>query len=229
MRQIEAGFDFLYPARCSGCGSEGAIWCESCQTQVRVIAGRFCDWCGEPLSSAVSCRLCKARDLPLKARSYAYYEGPLARALLMLKYRPNRTLANLIGEWLSAVVQSEGWGITRVVPVPLGPDRMRQRGYNQAALLSLSLAKQIEVPNESDLLERHRETRSQVGLDAPERHLNVAGAFRVRRPVKSDEALLLVDDLFTTGATMAACGHALIESGAHQLYGLTVARAVGRK
>lgn len=228
MRQLEAGFDILYPTRCSGCGREGAIWCDGCQDKLQVIEHWICDWCGEPLGTKSSCRICQIRDFPIQARSYARYEGPLARALLMLKYRPNRSLANVMGGWLAGVVASEGWNITRVIPVPLSAKRLRRRGYNQAALLGSSIANLLELPFKADLLERCRETRSQVGLDAEGRQRNVADAFRVRRPLEANETLLVVDDLFTTGATMAACASVLIEAGAGHLYGLTVARAVGR-
>jgi ComF family protein len=165
----------------------------------------------------------------MKARSYAHYEGSIARALLMLKYRPSRSLADVMGGWLAVLVESQGWEISTIVPVPLGVERMKQRGYNQAALLGGALAKRLGVPIENELLERHRETRSQVGLDPHARHENVHGAFHAVREIRLDERCLLVDDLFTTGATLAACAYALLEAGSRNLYAVTVARATGRK
>jgi ComF family protein len=157
-------------------------------------------------------------------RSYAQYEGPLLRALLHLKYRPNRRLAAVFAGWLSDLLKREGWRVSNIVAVPLAASRLRQRGYNQAGLIAHALSRMIELPYDAGALRRIRETPSQVGLDPAERWLNVAGAFKARSH-EQGHVVLIVDDLFTTGATLAACTSALLENGAEQVYGLTVARA----
>ncbi|MGH2621431.1 MAG: ComF family protein [Anaerolineales bacterium] len=111
------------------------------------------------------------------------------------------------------------------MPVPLSRSRFQQRGFNQAELLARGLAVRLELPLAAGLLRRARETRSQVGLDPSERALNVRNAFAAERGAFAGEAILLVDDLYTTGATLAACARAALASGADRVFGLTVGRA----
>lgn len=173
----------------------------------------------------MGCSLCRARPFPLTARSFALYDGPLARAIVSLKYRPNRALARVMAGWLGEVCRREGWRPTLVVPVPLGRDRLRRRGYNQASLIASALADRLGLPMEDSALRRVRETRSQVGLDPASRLANVQGAFQADPGPFQGKHVLLVDDLFTTGATLAACAEALMDVGAEQVHGITVGRA----
>jgi len=149
----------------------------------------------------------------------------LVRAVLQLKYWPNRRLARVMGGWLAEICQREGWEPTLVVPVPLGKRRLHQRGYNQAGLVAAALAQRLNLPMREQALWRVRETRSQVGLDVPSRHANVQDAFRANPDLVRDQTVLLVDDLFTTGATLSACGQALILGGAREVLAVTVGRA----
>jgi len=112
-----------------------------------------------------------------------------------------------------------------VVPVPLSKERRRRRGYNQMDLVAKALAGLLGLPCKTDALSRVRDTRSQVGLDAVARHRNVQDAFLARREAVQGSVILLVDDLFTTGATLAACAAALREAGSGEVYALTVGRA----
>ncbi len=153
------------------------------------------------------------------------YEGPLMRALLQLKYRPNKRLATAFADWLRDLLRRENWHPNKITAVPLAASRLRQRGYNQAGLIATALSKKTELPYDPGALRRIRETPSQVGLDPTERWLNVSGAFEACSRSEQDHVVLLVDDLFTTGATLAACASALLEEGARQVLGLTVARA----
>lgn len=159
------------------------------------------------------------------ARSYAWYRPPLVRAVLALKYRPDRRLARRMAGWLEEICRREQWRPDTLVPVPLSPQRQLQRGYNQAGLVASALAELLAVPLASEGLVRLRETRSQVGLDASQRADNVRGAFFADRAGVEGRAVLLVDDLFTTGATLAACAEALWDAGAVQVVAVTVARA----
>jgi len=149
----------------------------------------------------------------------------MVRALLHLKYRPDDSMASVMGEWLASVVRREDWRPTVVVPVPLAPERRRQRGYNQAALIAAQLAARLDVPSSEAALIRIRETRSQVGLDGAARQQNVAGAFRADAKILRESHVCLVDDLCTTGATLMACGRACVEADARAVYGVTVGRA----
>jgi ComF family protein len=112
-----------------------------------------------------------------------------------------------------------------VTPVPLGVARHAQRGYNQSALLAFPLALSSKLAYGSQALIKVREARSQVGLSLAERFENVAGAFQASPKIVAGKTILIVDDVTTSGATMQACATALLQAGAHQVYGLTLARA----
>ncbi len=224
-RMLKAGLDLLFPPHCAGCGIAGEMWCVDCQSKTQVIHGRLCPTCGKPLRQRGRCRSCALAPMPLTVRSYAKYKGPLVRALLQLKYRPNRNLAALMAAWLIQIYKRETWPVTLVVAVPLGKVRMRQRGYNQAGMIAREVAKALHLPYAPSVLKRVRETRSQVGLNASARFENVCGAFYSDPNDVADEVVLIIDDLYTTGATMSACAHALLQARAKSVYGMSVARA----
>jgi ComF family protein len=113
-----------------------------------------------------------------------------------------------------------------VVPIPLGKERMKERGYNQTGLVALPLAAIQHWHYSSRALTRGRETRTQVGLTPTERKENVRGAFRAETKLVHGRNVLLMDDVATTGATLAAGAAALMDAGARSVYGLTLARAL---
>jgi ComF family protein len=165
----------------------------------------------------------------MEARAYAAYFGPLVPALLQLKYRPNQRLAEIMAGWLEEIVSREGWSINLITAVPLSARRRALRGYNQAGLVARRLSQRIGVDFADDALIRTRETRSQVGLDSDARSANVEGAFRATPETVTGRRVLIVDDLFTTGATIVACHEALTSAGAERTYAVTIARARGRR
>lgn len=118
------------------------------------------------------------------------------------------------------------WPVDQVTLVPAGRKRLEERGYNQVALLAAPLAARLGKPYVPGLLERSRETRSQVGLNPAERKMNVEGAFRAHPGRTAGSNILLVDDIVTTGSTLAACATALQKAGARNVFCLTVARAL---
>jgi len=171
------------------------------------------------------CRHCRRHPFPLRARSYARYEGALRRALLHLKYRPNHRLGEVMSAWLADVYSRHAWRSTIVIPVPLGRLRHHQRGYNQTELISRPLAETLGLCHHGQALRRTRETASQVGLDIVQRQQNVQGAFQAFEAAVKGQRVLLVDDLMTTGATIIACANALRKAGAEVVHAVTVARA----
>ncbi len=134
-------------------------------------------------------------------------------------------MAGRLAARLRDVYQAAGWTAACVVSVPLGKRRQRQRGYNQVGLIAQALGKHLNMPVLTSALARLRETPSQVGLTPAERQQNVAGAFGADPVQIRQRTTLLLDDVFTTGATLAACADALRRAGASQVFGLTVARA----
>jgi ComF family protein len=129
-----------------------------------------------------------------------------------------------MAEWLAELYRSVRWETALIVPVPLATGRLKSRGYNQVHLITNALGNALRVPQSENALTRVRDTPSQVGLEPFERRRNVVGAFRASSDHVSGKKVLVVDDLFTTGATLAACAAALKQAGAASVLGLTVGR-----
>jgi len=222
-----SALDWLYPPKCGGCGKTGTRWCASCQASVEKISPPLCPVCGQKQSRAELCSRCK-KALPRFSalRSWAVFEGNVRNALHQLKYRRNVGLGESLARPMLDLVENVKWEIDLITPVPLGLARLAERGYNQSSLLARPLSLALEVPYRPQILTRVRETRTQVGLTAAERRLNVSGAFVARPDWATGHNVLLVDDVTTSGSTLEACAEALLTAGARQVYGLTFARAV---
>lgn len=154
------------------------------------------------------------------------FDGPLRRAIHAFKYNYTRDLAVPLGEMLATFWRAFPLPADVVVPVPLHPRRLRERGYNQSALLAVYLGECTGLPVLTESLHRIRHTRSQARLDARQRKQNVAGAFACLGDAVRGRSVLLVDDVCTTGATLEACSVALKEGGARSVWALTLARAI---
>jgi ComF family protein len=201
------------------------VWCRACDHSLARLGSRVCDVCGVPLGRGGRCRGCETGSSPLRLRSYAHYQGPLRRALVRLKYTPSVELGAVMGGWLAELMRRHAWGADLIVPVPLSSARRRWRGYNQVTLIARSQAARLGNEVAADALTRIVDTRSQVGLDGFARQRNVQGAFLAHPNLVQGHTVCVVDDLLTTGATLAACAEALLDAGASDVMGVTVARA----
>lgn len=174
------------------------------------------------------CGECARGGLALKgARAVSPHLPPLRDAVHGLKYDGLRVLAEPLSLLMAEAWRRTSWKVDVLVPVPLHERRLRQRGYNQSLLLADALSKRLGVPMEGQLLTRERNTLSQVGLSPEERWLNVGGAFRCHGEALQGKDILLVDDVFTTGATLESCAQALQKGGSAHVWALTVTRAIG--
>lgn len=245
-RSLLAGaVDLVLAPICVGCGglipttARERLVCGACWSRLREIPRPYCDRCGMPRRPSISAALassgCTTCDfLPPAVRSLrsAYVlEGPAHRMVHGLKYGGWHSLAAPMGSRMAAVdLGAEAEEELRVVaPVPLSPVRQRQRGYNQAALLAEQVARLRELQYVPELLLRQRSSESQTTLHPAERRANVAGAFRAHPEAAASvrrEHVLLVDDVWTTGATTLACAEALLQAGARAVSVLTFARAL---
>ena len=161
------------------------------------------------------------------------HEGPLQPAIHALKYDGRVELAPILTRYLRALIAAAPWPailrrVDGIVPVPLHKDRLLERGYNQAALLATGLTVGSCTPVLDSAIERFQATRSQVGLTVLERAENVVGKFKANPGLVTGKRLLLVDDVFTTGATMRECAVALRQADANAVYGLALARPAKR-
>jgi ComF family protein len=167
---------------------------------------------------------------PLAGLRFAgLFEGPLQQAVHQLKYRNDFMLADTLAVRLPLAGPDPAAPGTLVVPVPLAAERLRERGYNQAELLARTFAELHGLRLAPSAARRVRHTASQVWLSPPERRANVAGAFAADPLIVQGLPIILVDDVCTTGATLAACAESLVSAGATTVWGLTLARALTRE
>ncbi len=156
----------------------------------------------------------------------AVFEGRIRHAIHTFKYQRVAALAEPLGDALAHFWLQAPQPAYVIVPVPLHPQRQRERGYNQAELLARRIGRAADLPVRPEALRRVRATAVQITLDAAERKANVAGAFQSDAAAVRGAAALLVDDVCTTGATLDACATALKAAGAAAVHGLTLARAL---
>jgi len=204
----------------------GFRWCEECQQRVQVLSGILCEVCGLPQDTAGICDTCRAERPRFHAlRAWAVFEDPIRKALHRLKYRRDVGLGDALAAHMVSYVKGLGWRIDMIVPIPLGRQRYKERGYNQVGMIAKPLALALDIEFAPKALTRRKETRSQVGLSKQERQKNVEGAFRAGMRVKG-KTVLILDDVSTTGSTLSSGAEALFSSGAKDVYALTVARAL---
>ncbi len=217
--------DLLFPPRCAGCGRIGTLFCLACQSKIEPIPAATCPRCGHPYAGAALCPECRRNPSHLDAiRSTAVFSGPLREAIHSFKYGNGQALAPLLGARLAQTWRDRGLAADLIVPVPLHAERLRERGYNQAALLARVLAPAAGVPLDEGIVMRQKATQQQALLNAVERRENVKDAFMCRGEV-TGLRVVLVDDVCTTGSTLEACAAALRAGGATSVWALTLARA----
>ncbi|MBW1917002.1 MAG: ComF family protein [Deltaproteobacteria bacterium] len=224
--------DFFLPRFCLFCGAAvnsepGAVICPDCRSQVQWIHSPMCPVCGAPFKGVGFdhlCGNCQLHPPPYhRARAVAFYEGVVLEAIHRFKYHRRQVYARVLKEWLATPAGLEmAQAADLILPVPLHPRRVRSRGFNQALILAQAFS---AVPLGRDLLIRSRWTTPQVGLSGKERLENVRRAFAVTNPeAVAGKNILLIDDVFTTGATVSECAKVLRKAGARQVEVLTVAR-----
>ena len=224
----QSALDVVLPPRCVGCGRRGAEVCAACIAALRPLGAAICPRCALPSVEGRVCSRCSGREHALRAILAHYpFEGVIRSAILGVKYRGRRRLIPFLAKSLELSLRSRPLDVDAVLPVPLGPSRLRDRGFNQSELLARALAASLGLPCEIDVVERHLETAPQTGLTARDRRMNVANAFAVPHPRQADgRRLLLVDDVCTTGATLEACARPLMAAGAQGVWAVVAAREV---
>lgn len=217
----------IFPPTCAGCRRVGALLCDSCINEMTWVDGPICARCGRSLTRpAPLCPICRRRPLPLQqVRAPLLYAEPLTHVIHKMKYNGLFGLARPLAD-----LMARGWPawqrpIDLLVPVPLHPKRAKERGYNQSTLLAQHLGRRRDLPVNDKALRRTRHTRPQVGLKADERLANVSGAFAATAAPVHGKHVLLIDDVYTTGATMSAAAEALLTVGATAVSGYCLARA----
>ncbi len=220
--------DWLFPARCAGCGALGEHWCARCQAQVQRLAEPLCLRCGTPLQAkGEDCAACSQREFAFTAaRAWARYAGELRQAILKLKRRKNEALGRALAPGLIETLQERNWKIDAIIAIPLAPRRLAERGYNQVDLMAAPLAKAVHIGLLPGALLRRVETQPQKGLTIRERWENTRHVFEADVAQVRGRNVLVMDDIMTTGATLSAAAGALKDAGAKSVYALTLARTL---
>jgi len=238
---LRAVLDFVLPPRCLICSvsTSGAPlpWvCQRCWGAVEYITPPTCAQCGQPLAApaegiATTTHRCGACLLTPptydRARAVGLYEGVLRDLIHAMKYQRIYGLVRPLGDLLQQHFPTH-WSApppAALVPVPLHRSKLRSREFDQALALARHVSQGVGIPLWADVLVRHRPTLSQVGLNAVERRRNIRDAFTVQKPqCCAGKALLIIDDVYTTGATVQECARLLRQAGATRVDVYTVAR-----
>lgn len=207
--------DLLYPPRCGGCDKPGeGWWCAACDSGTR--------WLSVPESCA-SLKLPSGESLMVV--SAAMFASPLSEGIHRFKYEGQPQLSAAFAARMSAIWLAHGLRADVIVAVPLHATRLRERGFNQSLLLARHAGPAMGIPVEPQALRRVRRTEQQAHLDPLARQENVRGAFIAQPQLAGGKTIVLVDDVFTTGATLSECASALYQAGARSVIALTLARA----
>jgi ComF family protein len=199
-----------------------ALVCELCRSRWQPVTAPLCPRCGQPAFGDLECRLCAAWPAGLeRVRSAVWLRGSAREAVHRLKYEGWWRVAEALAEAMRGLEPLTGQ--VCLVPVPLGARRRRTRGYNQSERIAAALGARVDAPVRSELLGRRRETRTQTALTPEARQANVSGAFEAHGAAGLH--CVLVDDVFTTGATLAEAAAALRLGGAARVEAVTFARA----
>ncbi|MCX8117406.1 MAG: ComF family protein [Desulfobacterota bacterium] len=231
---------FLLPSQCVVCERflevEQEGFCPECFSQIRWIGPPFCTCCGMPFpSEEIESHLCgpclTEKKYFTMARASGSYEGPLREAIHRWKYEGRDNLTPFLGEILVGTFHRY-WDVSSfdlLLPVPLHPKRLRERGFNQALLLAKHLHRRTRIPYKKGLLRKRIATPPQIQLSGKEREKAVKGSFVIRdEEAIEGRRILLIDDVYTTGATVNECSKLLRRGGAERVDVLTLAHALKR-
>ena len=236
---FNVGIGFFYPEVCRLCEAEPATARDGfvgtrCRSQARFIQPPFCERCGLPyegdITTPFECANCREMELRFtSARSAVVARGVVLEAIHRFKYQRQLWFENfLAGLFLREAVpalRGRNWNL--IVPVPLHPVRQREREFNQAGRLAARLGTAMKIPLNERLLRRVTPTATQTLLTRQQRAANMRGAFALRSGARlNGERVVLVDDVFTTGATTSACAQVLRAGGAGDVCVWTVARGL---
>lgn len=223
---LNSFLDLIFPHRCTFCDSISTEpVCHKCSDSVNFISSPLCNVCGIPfISAAVKSHTCgecmKSKRHFRWARGVLLYNDATAKAIHRFKYGHDTSYSRLFGAMM-ADYPLEGFDL--IIPVPLHIKRLRERGFNQSFLLAKSIGDRHDIRVDPLVLKRVRWTEPQVNLSGKERKVNVQGAFEVCSDVMG-KRVLIVDDVYTTGATAGECSRVIKKSGATEVCVLTLAR-----
>lgn len=231
--------DTLFPPLCLACHTVLAtgveeVFCPDCRHQIIFITGSRCPVCGIIFPDSPSgdhlCGNClENKHWFTSARAAVVYDGVILEAIHQFKYGRNMTTGTALASFLAGFdfADQDLDSFDAIVPVPLHIKRLRERGFNQSLILARALGEKHRLNVNFSLLKRCKLTLTQTGLHKKEREMNISGAFVTGSPEKiREKKLILVDDVYTTGATINECAKTLVKAGAAQVAVVTLARVL---
>lgn len=231
LRDLWSGLlDLVYPPFCLVCKTPGSDYlCATCLEKIDIIEPPCCHKCGTPCDPAIYiCAECREREFHFEfACSVGTYDGTLREAIHALKFACQELMARPLGELMARCYTTSGLPgkVDVAVPIPIHRSRLVDRGFNQSAEIARVFCKRVSLPMETNALVKTKKTRDQVDLPENERFANVEGAFAVSDPDPiQGKRVLIIDDVFTTGATVNEAAKTLRSAGASAVYAYTLAR-----
>jgi len=225
--------DIIFPRLCLYCQRKIArgYLCPDCREKITYLKPPLCRYCAKPAGQNAGeiCRVCAQKTHPYtRALSVTAYKEPLVSLIHLFKYKNHDYLAELLGFLMAKRLAKTGFSINDyhyITPVPMHRHKLKERGYNQAELLARELSNYFKIPVVNDIIFAAYLTSSQTKLKGKERRENKAGVFIVKEDV-SNKNIVVVDDIFTTGATAYSCCQALKKKGADKITVLTLAKTI---
>ena len=229
---IEFFDDSMFPEySCFVCGREieGLEYhiCDDCKKNLPFIDGHVCSKCGQPiLKGSAYCDNCRSREFVFdEARAVFEYNEQTKGTILGVKYRNEKYLAKFFAKFMFDTLENWGIDVDVVIPVPTTKTRLKERGYNQAELMANELAKLLEVPILANAVSKRENTQKQKELTFKERQENMKGVFSLdKRFILNFKNILIVDDVFTTGATVNELSKELRKGNSAKIYVITAAK-----
>ena len=231
--------NIIFPPQCISCAnilkpSKEEIFCLTCREQIKYLTRSLCPICGMAfLNSPSESHLCgnclENKPYFSCARAVASYETIILDTIHQFKYSRDLSIGSALASFLAAFSfpDFEFQVSAILVPVPLHIKKLRERGFNQSLILANALSKKKRIEVNFSLLKRHKSTLTQTGLNKKEREQNIKGAFEVSdKKIISGKNVILIDDVYTTGATLNECAKTLMKAGAGKVAALTLARVL---
>jgi ComF family protein len=231
--------EVIFPSQCLGCAEilhpfAGQMFCSICNDRVKFIKGSMCSICGTTFpDSPAESHLCgdclEKRPYFSLARAVFSYEDIILNAIHKFKYKRNMSIGEMLASFMAGfyfpdIVYTDYY---LIIPVPLHVKRLRERGFNQSLILARVIGEKQKIPVNFSLLKRHKFTSTQTGSNKKERKQNIKGAFEVTDKKEiNGKNIILIDDVYTTGATANECAKTLIKAGAQKVSVLTMARVL---
>jgi ComF family protein len=240
LKRLLAGLsDIIFPPRCVTCDAillhrENLAFCDSCFSKIHFIQSSLCPCCGIPFAGAEGgSHLCGdcivSKSVYSIARAVGRYESTLLEAIHRFKYNGRISIGEILGRLMAefAYPAFDIGDYSLIMPVPLHPKRLRERGFNQSVILAREISKIFFISLDFMTLVRHAYTEAQISLGKKEREANVHGVFSVTDSDKvKGQKIILVDDVYTSGSTVKECARVLLRNRADRVAVLTLARAV---